>query len=76
MPWEDEKFVYLAASRTPVASPAARILAPPRAGKGRIGLKLCLPDGSASEDIVSKRDGDVFKRVRRLDWGDGLLVED
>lgn len=75
VPWEDEKFTYLAASRTPAPSHAARILAPPHAGKGRIGLKLCLPDGSASEDMFSKRDGELFKRVRRLDWGDALAVE-
>jgi ribosomal protein RSM22 (predicted rRNA methylase) len=76
VPWEDEKFIYLAASRTPAPDRAARILAPPHAGKGRIGLKLCLPDGEASEDIVSKRDGELFRRVRRLDWGDRLPVED
>jgi ribosomal protein RSM22 (predicted rRNA methylase) len=75
VPWEDEKFIYLAASRMPVPDRAARILAPPHGGKGRIGLKLCLPGGEAREDIVSKRDGEPFRRVRRLDWGDRLPVE-
>jgi ribosomal protein RSM22 (predicted rRNA methylase) len=75
VPWEDEKFIYLAASRAPAPNRAARILAPPRTAKGRIGLKLCLPDGGASEDIISKRDGELFKRVRRLDWGDRLPAE-
>lgn len=76
VPWEDEKFIYLAASRSPAAARAPRILAPPRAGKGRIGLKLCLPGGEASEETFSKRDGELFRRVRRLDWGDRLPVED
>jgi ribosomal protein RSM22 (predicted rRNA methylase) len=75
VPWEDEKFIYLAASRTPAPDRAARILAPPRAGKGRIGLKLCRPDGMASEDTISKRDGELFRRVRRLDWGDRLPAD-
>ncbi len=75
VPWEDEKFIYLAASRMPAGERAARILAPPRMGKGRIGLKLCHPDGTAGEETVSKRDGELFKRVRRLDWGDRLPVE-
>jgi ribosomal protein RSM22 (predicted rRNA methylase) len=75
VPWEDEKFIYLAASRASAPDRAARILAPPRAGKGRIGLKLCLPDGAASGETISKRDGEVFKRARRLDWGDRLPVE-
>ncbi|HEY6632878.1 MAG TPA: small ribosomal subunit Rsm22 family protein [Rhizobiaceae bacterium] len=72
VPWEDEKFIYLAASRAPAPDRAPRILAPPRSGKGRIGLKLCKPDGTASEETVSKRDGELFKRARRLDWGDRL----
>ena len=75
VPWEDEKFIYLAASRTPAAAGAARILAPPRAGKGRIGLKLCLPDGAATEEIFNKRDGELFRSIRRLDWGDSLPAE-
>jgi ribosomal protein RSM22 (predicted rRNA methylase) len=72
VPWEDEKFIYLAASRTPARGRSARILAPPRAGKGRTGLKLCLPDGSVAEETFSKRDRELFKRIRRLDWGDAL----
>lgn len=72
VPWEDEKFIYVAASRIPATDRAPRILAPPRGGKGRIGLKLCMPDGSAREETVSKRDGELFRRARRLDWGDRL----
>ena len=41
VPWEDEKYIYLAASREPVEHPRARIIAPPRSSKGRIELKLC-----------------------------------
>lgn len=75
VPWEDEKFIYLAASRMPALNRAARILAPPRTAKGRIGLKLCRPDGTASEQTLSKRDGELFRRVRRLGWGDRLPAE-
>jgi ribosomal protein RSM22 (predicted rRNA methylase) len=75
VPWEDEKFIYLAASRIPAPDRAARILAPPRTAKGRIGLKLCQSDGAASEEMFSKRDGELFRRVRRLDWGDRLPAE-
>ncbi|MDQ2632864.1 MAG: methyltransferase type 11 [Pseudomonadota bacterium] len=76
VPWEDEKFIFLAASRVPAPDRTARILAPPLTAKGRIALKLCLPDGSAAEEMFSKRDGEIFKRVRRLDWGDRLPVEE
>ena len=70
VPWEDEKFIYLAASRHSAPDRAPRILAPPDAGKGRIALKLCRPDGTAAQELVTKRDGDRFRMIRRLDWGD------
>ncbi|CDX33800.1 Ribosomal small subunit Rsm22 [Mesorhizobium plurifarium] len=70
VPWEDEKFIYLAASRQPASARPARVLAPPKGGSGKVVLKLCQPDGSAGERLFSKRDGDVFKAARRADWGD------
>ncbi|WP_448205561.1 small ribosomal subunit Rsm22 family protein [Azospirillum sp. sgz302134] len=77
VPWEDEKFVYIAASRRPGRIPDARIVAPPRsAGNGRIGFKLCARDGGVSETVLGKRDGAVFKAARRLDWGDALALTD
>jgi ribosomal protein RSM22 (predicted rRNA methylase) len=72
VPWEDEKFIYLAASRHPAPRRAGRVIAPPKAGSGKVVLKLCQPDGSAGERLFSKRDGDVFKAARRADWGDAV----
>lgn len=72
VPWEDEKFIYLAASRKAGFPAETRILAPPRASKGRIDLKLCMADGSLQERTVSKRDGALFKTARRRDWGEIL----
>jgi ribosomal protein RSM22 (predicted rRNA methylase) len=72
VPWEDEKFIYLAASRRPGLAVDARILAPPRASKGRIDLKLCCADGALQDRTISKRDGATFKTVRRRDWGEAL----
>ncbi|MBN9550868.1 MAG: methyltransferase type 11 [Alphaproteobacteria bacterium] len=72
VPWEDEKFIYLAASRRHAPARAARVIAPPKGGSGKVVLKLCQPDGSAGERLFSKRDGDVFKAARRVDWGDTL----
>lgn len=72
-PWEDEKYSYVAVARTPGASPlASRVLAPPRHASGRVYLKLCRPDGRAEEALVTKREGERFKRARRVDWGDPL----
>ncbi|TPL04947.1 small ribosomal subunit Rsm22 family protein [Mesorhizobium sp. B2-4-11] len=72
VPWEDEKFIYVAASRQPAPVRAARVIAPPKTGSGKVALKLCRPDGSAGETLFSKRDGELFKAARRSDWGDVL----
>lgn len=72
VPWEDEKFIYLAASRHKGDAVEARILAPPRSSKGRIDLKLCCADGTAKERTISKRDGASFKIARRREWGDTI----
>lgn len=72
VPWEDEKFIYLAASRKSRAAHVARVLAPPKTGSGKVALKLCQSDGAVSERLFTKRDGEIFKAARRLDWGDTL----
>ncbi len=70
VPWEDEKFIYLAASRSAAAIAPARVLAPPESATGRTRLKLCQPNGKLAHRLVTRREGDVFKRARRSDWGD------
>ncbi|HVO01390.1 MAG TPA: small ribosomal subunit Rsm22 family protein [Candidatus Cybelea sp.] len=72
VPWEDEKFIYLAVSRHPVALPEARVIAPLRPGSGKVELKLCRCDGTAALRLFTRRDGEAFKAARRADWGDAL----
>jgi ribosomal protein RSM22 (predicted rRNA methylase) len=72
VPWEDEKFLYLAVSRRPGALPQARVIAPPRKGSGKVELKLCRGDGTMEHRLFTRRDGAAFKAARRADWGDTL----
>lgn len=73
VPYEDEKFAYVAVTRErPAARPSARVLSPPRAGSGKVALKLCQPDGTAAERLVTRREGTVFREARGLGWGDAL----
>jgi ribosomal protein RSM22 (predicted rRNA methylase) len=74
VPWEDEKFVYVAASRHPPLPVAARVIAPVHVRGGTVSLKLCERTGVASQNMLSKRDGARFREARRLAWGD--CVED
>jgi ribosomal protein RSM22 (predicted rRNA methylase) len=70
--WEDEKFSHRAVSRRPAYTAAARVIARPRKGSGRVTPKLCRQDGSAGEQLFSRREGEVFKRSWRSDWGTAL----
>lgn len=72
VPWEDEKYIFVAAARQPAETFDARVLAPARGGSGKVELKLCLSDGTATERLLTKRDGEQFKLARRADWGDIL----
>jgi ribosomal protein RSM22 (predicted rRNA methylase) len=69
VPWEDEKFSYVAVSRKPAAFAAARVIARPRKGSGRVTLRLCRPDGSAGDELFSRRNGTMFKCAWRSGWG-------
>ncbi len=73
VPWEDEKFIYLAAVRETVEDVEARVVAPTRVGGGKVSVKLCKDDGRAEERLLTKRDGDLFRWARRADWGDALM---
>jgi len=68
VPFEDEKFSYLIASRQPGALPGARILSPPAESKAEIKFKLCAENG-LSQQSIARRDKAEYKRVRKLEWG-------
>ncbi|MGU3575761.1 small ribosomal subunit Rsm22 family protein [Brucellaceae bacterium C25G] len=72
VPWEDEKYIYLAVSRVKGEAIENRILAPVKTSSGKADLKLCRNDGAILDQIITKRDGEIFKKARRADWGDSL----
>lgn len=73
VPYEDERYAYIAVSRTrgSVHEGRARILASPRESKPGTALKLCTPAGLENR-FVAKRDKQAFAAVRKADWGDVL----
>lgn len=72
VPFEDERFVYVALTRTPPESRAARVLAPPDVGKAEITAKLCIEEGVALTK-VPRRDKAAYAAARRWRWGDAVL---
>lgn len=70
--YEDEKYAYLVAVRG-WSAPAevARVLRRPIQRKGLVQLRLCRPDGSAGDRVITKKLGtEVYKAARDTDWGD------
>jgi ribosomal protein RSM22 (predicted rRNA methylase) len=67
-PYEDEKFCYMAFTKQPRDHASARVLRHPQIEPGRVTLTLCTPKG-LKKSIVTKRDGEAFKRARKADWG-------
>lgn len=65
---EDEKFSYIAISRTPCELPQARILRHLQKHSGHINLTLCTPDG-LKDEVVSKRTPEDYKQARKAEWG-------
>src|SRR5262249_57216785 len=73
VPWEDEKFSYLAVSHKPATHVGARVIARPRTAGGHTTLKLCRPDGTAAGPVASRRHGALVKRAREEGWGSFFL---
>lgn len=69
--YEDEKFSYLIARKTPVPLPEGRVMHQPQKRSGHVNLNVCT-QGKLVNRIVSKREGEIYKRARKLDWGDTL----
>jgi ribosomal protein RSM22 (predicted rRNA methylase) len=74
--YEDEKYAYLVAVRDWSApGEMARVLRRPIQRKGLVQLRLCRPDGSAGDRVITKKLGtDVYKAARDTEWGDAWPV--
>jgi ribosomal protein RSM22 (predicted rRNA methylase) len=68
--FEDEKFSYVAASRTWSRRSANRVLRHPLKRKGMVVLRLCTGEGGLEDTTVSKRHGDLYREARDAKWGD------
>lgn len=71
VPFEDEKFSYLALTTLPCAPVGCRILRHPQKDAGRITLTVCTPAGREIR-VVTKRDRELFTAARKVGAGDSL----
>ncbi|MEV0263942.1 small ribosomal subunit Rsm22 family protein [Streptomyces sp. NPDC050617] len=70
LPYEDEKFSYVAAVRTPVDPAPSRVVRRPQIRKGQVLLDLCTAEEQIRRETVTKRHGPLYRAARDADWGD------
>ena len=69
--YEDEKFSYIAFSRTSINRSNAVILRHPQINSGYVKIKLCTQNG-IEEKTYSKKDKELYKKVKKMDAGDTI----
>ncbi|KJC41447.1 SAM-dependent methyltransferase [Bradyrhizobium sp. LTSP885] len=75
LPFEDERFAYVALMRTPVTARPSRVLAQPDVGKVEISAKLCTAEGVVVAKVPRRTKAD-YARARRWRWGDAIVNPD
>lgn len=69
--YEDEKFSYIAFSKTPINQNGSVILRHPQINSGYVKVKLCTQNG-IQEKTYAKKDKELYKRVKKMDAGDTI----
>jgi ribosomal protein RSM22 (predicted rRNA methylase) len=78
LPYEDEPFSYLLLKRsdnfdeTP-ALPKARIVKRPIKRGGHCMMDVCTEKGTMERWIYGKKDKDLYKDIKKKEWGDGIF---
>jgi ribosomal protein RSM22 (predicted rRNA methylase) len=75
--FEDELYIYLAFTRGGATlRPRGRIVSRVRVTKADVRFSLCGKDGRLIEEATSRRDREVYAKMRRAAWGDAFLPDD
>ncbi len=72
LPYEDERFAYVALTRSPVATRPVRVLAQPAVSKVEVTAKLCTPAGLVVSRTPRRAKAD-YALARRWRWGDAVV---
>lgn len=73
LPYEDEKYAYVAAAGpalAPAAAAPSRIVRRPQLRKGQVLLDLCEAGEGLRRSTVTKRHGAAYRAARDAAWGD------
>ena len=73
VPYEDEKYTYIAVIRSPSYTSYSRVLRHPVTEKGRITLSLCSPDENRTVTVT--KSSPIYKQARKVRCGDIIAEE-
>lgn len=69
LPYEDEKYCYVVATRDSGGRASGRLIRRPESGDRRVTLRVCGVDG-IREQTVTRGDRATYRRARKARWGD------
>ena len=72
LPFEDERFSYVALMRAPTTRHPKRVLAPPTVTKAAITTKVCAVEGILNS-VAPRRDKTSYQRSKKIRWGDAIF---
>jgi len=75
LPYEDEKFSYVALSRAPAARHPARVIAQPVVTKVAVTARLCTDQGILNAG-AARRQKAAYQRFKKIAWGDAIFDPD
>jgi ribosomal protein RSM22 (predicted rRNA methylase) len=74
LPFEDERFSYVALTRAAIGARPSRVLAQPAVSKVEITAKLCMPEGVALTKVPRRAKAE-YASARRWRWGDAVIEQ-
>ncbi|MBR1248300.1 SAM-dependent methyltransferase [Bradyrhizobium sp. AUGA SZCCT0169] len=74
LPYEDERFAYVALTRAPLAERPVRVLSQPAISKVEVMAKLCTPGGLVISRTPRRAKAD-YAVARRWRWGDAVAEQ-
>src|SRR6266403_3253581 len=75
LPYEDEKFSYVALTRAPAARHPARVIAQPLVTKVAVTARLCTDQGILNA-VAARRQKAAYQRFTKIAWGDAIFDAD
>lgn len=69
VPYEDEKYSYLALAKRIKIPQYYRIIGRPRRSSGKISFSICCPNGEKNSENITRKSKECYRLLRKAEWG-------